>query len=80
MQCFPQRQRDFEIDFDFGPRGRSDGFDLWRLSKYARQFKNRFPEYQQKSRLEEAFEELKRNGVITQSFPAECLLYFMTDH
>lgn len=25
-----------EVDFDFGPRGRSDGFDAWRLHTFSR--------------------------------------------
>lgn len=27
---------DLDIDFDFGPQGRTDGFDAWRLTHYAR--------------------------------------------
>ncbi len=29
---------DHMVDFDFAPGGRSDGFDLWRLGLYVRQF------------------------------------------
>src|SRR5437870_4146303 len=25
-----------DVDFDFGPQGRHDGFDAWRLAKYCR--------------------------------------------
>jgi len=66
----------FDIDFDFGPGGRSDGFDLWRLGKYLGQFPERFPEYQDKGHLEAAFEQLIKSGMISQKFPEQSSLYF----
>ncbi|MCA3174540.1 MAG: hypothetical protein ING36_03225 [Burkholderiales bacterium] len=65
-----------DIDFDFAPGGRSDGFDLWRLGKYLRQFPERFPEYQDKGHLESAFEQLIKSGMISQKFPEQSSLYF----
>lgn len=32
------------VDYDYGEHGRNDGFDLWRLSDYGRQFEQ-FKEY-----------------------------------
>ena len=36
--CYFEHQ-EIECDMDFGPRNRTDGFDAWRLSKFAKQFK-----------------------------------------
>src|SRR5689334_16822660 len=32
-----------EVDFDFGPDGRTDGFDAWRLWDFARQSPAKYP-------------------------------------
>lgn len=68
---------EFDIDFDFAPNGRSDGFDLWRLWKYVRQFEERFPELQDKQRLEIEFETMKKNATVVQEFAPQCQLYFL---
>lgn len=67
----------YEIDFDFSPDGRSDGFDLWRLGKYVKQFPERFPMFQKTEQLEVAFEQLKQCGVIVQIYPQQSTLYFL---
>lgn len=69
---------DFDVDFDFGPGGRSDGFDLWRLGKYVRQFPDKYPSLLNKGSLEMAFEELGRDGLIAQPFLPDSSLYILT--
>jgi hypothetical protein len=68
---------DFEVDFDFGPNGRSDGFDLWRLRHYIRQFPSRFQSLKKDGTLEAAFEALKSEGIVVQEFPTESQLFFL---
>jgi len=68
---------EYEIDFDFGPNGRSDGFDLWKLNKYVKQFAERFPALQKAKQLEATFEQLKIYGIITQKYPQQSSLYFL---
>lgn len=67
-----------EVDFDFSVGERSDGFDAWKLWRYAKQFPDRFPRYQRKSEVEKDFGELVSNGMIVQLFPAQSPLYFFS--
>lgn len=55
-----------EVDFDFGPGGRSDGFDSWRLGQFTEQFPDRYPDLQDKASLRAAFDTLERNGEIAR--------------
>lgn len=67
---FPNR----EVDFDFGPGSRSDGFDLWRLKKYLKQR----PDISKTLSIEEletSFNALIDSGRIAQNFQG-CHLYF----
>ena len=68
---------DFEVDFDFGPKGRSDGFDLWRLRQFIRQFPTRFQSLHKDETLEAAFEALKSSGAVVQEFPTQSQLFFL---
>lgn len=68
---------EFDVDFDFAPDNRIDGFDSWRLWKYVRQFEARYPEFQDKRRLETAFEEMMATGALVQKFAPQCQLYFL---
>lgn len=68
---------DFEVDFDFAPNGRADGFDLWRLGKYVRQFPSRYPDGQDKNLLAIAFDDLVSKGVMIQRFPNDTPLWFL---
>ncbi len=68
----------YDINFDFGPNGRFDGFDEWRLRDYISQKKYDFPEYQNPSKLEKDFEKLKSLGVIVcpRWEPSKHLYYY----
>jgi hypothetical protein len=66
----------FEVDFDFGPHGRSDGFDAWRLNQYTKQFPDQFPELQDLRAVEDALEDLEGDGEIEKPFP-NVELYFL---
>lgn len=71
---------DHEVDFDFSVGGRSDGFDSWKLWRYAKQFPDRFPRYQSKDEVEKDFRELVATGVIVQQFPVQNALYFFAEN
>jgi hypothetical protein len=47
---------DYEVDFDFGPDNRCDGFDLWRLTGFISSFKERYPRYSISENLKKDFE------------------------
>lgn len=53
-----------EVDFDFGPNGRSDGFDAWRLWNFAKQKPTTYPQFQQREDVETALEMLAHSGDI----------------
>ncbi|WP_428839041.1 DUF6896 domain-containing protein [Pseudomonas trivialis] len=43
------------VDFDYGPDGRLDGFDLWRLYMYACELPKKYKKYNDKDLLEREF-------------------------
>jgi hypothetical protein len=53
------------IDFDFGPQGRSDGFDAWRLHAFAREFAE-FASLHDLKVIEQGLIELTREGRVIQ--------------
>src|SRR6185503_20036599 len=53
-----------EVDFDFGPDGRTDGFDAWRLWNFAKQKPATYPQFQQQEDVEAALGMLARSGEI----------------
>lgn len=53
-----------EVDFDFGPSCRHDGFDAWRLWDFARQFPNVYPQFQNEKAVDKALSDLARRGTI----------------
>ncbi len=55
------------IDFDFGPKGRVDGFDLWRLRQFLESRVERYPELATEEAQEAAFTNLVAQGVIVRS-------------
>ena len=71
---------DAEIDFDFGPDGRHDGFDAWRLHIFAESQPQVYPEFQDMALVERALEELLHTDVIFSPrwLPSPHLLYFWT--
>ncbi|WP_207431469.1 DUF6896 domain-containing protein [Sabulibacter ruber] len=58
--------KDKIVDFDFAyfPEPRHDGFDLWRLTKFIENQRNKYPAYKDKERIEREFYELVKDGVI----------------
>ena len=54
----------FEVDFDFGPDGRVDGFDAWRLWRFANQNPAAYPQFQQLEDVQTALAKLARSGEI----------------
>lgn len=66
-----------EVDFDFGPDGRTDGFDAWRLWTFARQNAARYPKLQRREDVEAALACLEASGEIERprSAPSPHLWY-----
>ena len=74
--------RDKIIDFDFAdiPEARHDGFDLWKLSEFIKNQRNKYPEYKDKIKLEMEFSILIEKGIITKIKPHYFTnLYFFTE-
>ena len=68
--------KDYEVDFDFGPDNRFDGFDLWRLTQYT-STKSKSHYHNNKVALERDFKESIEKGEISRSyFPNSNLYYF----
>lgn len=67
-----------EVDFDFGPDQRHDGFDGWRLWLYAKSLPNEFPEFQRLEIVESVLGELVTDGVVHRPhwMPSPQLCYF----
>lgn len=71
---FPDR----EIDFDFGPNLRTDGFDLWRLKQYIKQNTNP-GKYPTNDELEVSFNQLAECGAIKKIYENSNLYFFNDD-
>ncbi len=69
---------DHEINFDFGPENRHDGFDLWRLGQYIESCPEKYPEYQDKEKLKIDFEHAIEDGAIAKLDHPHCNLYYFT--
>jgi hypothetical protein len=56
------------VDFDFAyfPEPRQDGFDLWRLTNFIQNQCNKYPDYNDKEKIEREFNELIQNGIIAK--------------
>jgi len=67
---------DREVDFDFGPENRTDGFDLWRLTEYTLSCPEKYPEYKDKDKLKQDFENAVQQEMITKLDNPYCNLYF----
>jgi hypothetical protein len=50
------------VNFDYGPGGRIDGFDVWRLYLYATELPKKYPRYQSQEVLELDFREYVASG------------------
>lgn len=70
---------DYEVDFDFGPGYRSDGFDLWRLFRYVLARGGKYPDYKNVRNLENDFNESIKTGGIIKIGHTYCNLYFLSE-
>lgn len=68
---------EYYVNFDFGPNGRFDGFELWRLSQYLDERKSNYQAYDE-SLLKQDFEQALKDGVIAKSKAQYCNLYYFT--
>lgn len=59
-----------EIDWDFGPNGRADGVDLWRLQGFIDASPGEFPEFEGNEILAELFGTAIRDGLLRKD-PSE---------
>lgn len=55
------------IDFDFGPSGLVDGFDLWRLRQFLESRRETYPNLQTVEQQDLAFAWLVREGLVEKS-------------
>ena len=58
--------KDKIVDFDFAyfPEPRHDGFDLWRLTNFIQNQRNKYPDYKDNEKIEREFNELIKNEII----------------
>jgi hypothetical protein len=56
------------VDWDFGHGGRSDGFDGWRLARFASERAGKYPEFIDASRVAALLENAEREGWV-ERFP-----------
>ena len=68
-----------EVDFDFGPDDRHDGFDGWRLWHFAQCLPNEYPEFQRLEVVESVLGELVTDGLVHRPhwMPSPHLCYFV---
>lgn len=74
--------KDKIVDFDFAffPEPRHDGFDLYRLTNFIQNQRNKYPHYLDKKITEKEFNELIRTGVIAKpKLENSTTLYFFRD-
>lgn len=66
-----------EVDFDFGPDERIDGFDAWRLWRFVEQQPEAYPQFQRKEDVKAALERLARSDEIEcpGAYPSPHLWY-----
>ncbi len=53
------------VDFDFGPGGRSDGFDRWRLLWYSQSRSEKFGEFHSLETIQSELQRLTEKGIIS---------------
>ncbi|MHA3913787.1 DUF6896 domain-containing protein [Halovulum sp. GXIMD14793] len=68
---------DCRVDFDFGPDGRTDGFDVWRLGLFVDSCPQNFPYYASQSALENDFSSAVEARRIVKLERANCNLYYL---
>jgi uncharacterized protein DUF6896 len=57
---------DHEVDFDFANLEGDVGFDAWRLWRYAKQFPDQYPSYQEEAAIKGALAVALTRGVISR--------------
>ena len=65
------------IDFDYGPDGRVDGFDAWRLYMYACEMPRKYQKYTNKDSLEREFNAYLKEGKAKRIEGSTSSLYFL---
>ena len=70
-----------EVDFDFGPDGRFDGFDGWRLWQFAAHHQEQYPQFQREAVVESVLGELVADGLVVRPrwLPSPHLCYLRED-
>ena len=70
-----------EVDFDFGPDGRYDGFDGWRLWGLAKSRPQDYPQFQRPEVVESVLGELVTDAVVVRPrwMPSPHLCYLRED-
>lgn len=64
------------IDFDYGPDGRIDGFDPWRLYMYANEVPKKHPKYTELDDIKRDLEEYITSGKVERIANSMSRLYF----
>jgi hypothetical protein len=68
-----------EVDFDFGPEGRHDGFDAWRLHVFAKNFPE-FADLRELSAVESLLAQMEKLGLAhSPRWPPSAHLMYLTD-
>lgn len=71
-------RNDIEVDFDFGPGGRTDGFDAWRLWRFATNRGSQYPEFQDLKAVEAALKSAIDMGAARRSGDAHDYLFYLS--
>lgn len=68
---------DYCVDFDFGPNGRTDGFDAWRLHNYACEFPEKHAKYTNLTTAESELNQYIQEDIIKKIGNSSSNLYFL---
>jgi hypothetical protein len=66
------------VDFDFGPNGRTDGFDAWRLYNYACEFPEKHAKYTNFATVESELNQYIQENMVKKMDNSTSNLYFFT--
>jgi hypothetical protein len=66
------------VDFDFGPNGRTDGFDAWRLYNYACEFPEKHAKYTNLTTVESELNQYIQENMVKKIDNSTSNLYFFT--
>ena len=69
------KKGDWEVDFDYGYKLRTDGFDEWRLKLYWETRKGTYPKILDEEYLQKNFFDLIKNKKIANTYPQDDLYY-----